>query len=488
MTEKFDIAIIGGGVVGTAIAREFSKYKVDVALFEKEPDVGFGASGSNSGVIHTGLLKCPVNSLKAEVGKASTKKIEDVCEKLDVPYDKVGKLVLAFSKEEIPELYEYEYRGTKNNAEVKIIGKKEIKELEPNLARGKAALYSPDSAIINPFEFTIALAENALQNNVDIYLNTKIEKIEKNNFMYTLNTSKDNYQARYVINSAGLWSDKLAEFSGEKDYKTYPCRGEYLVLDKRNFDLMTRLIYPLPRERKTGGGGIHLTPTVEGNILVGPSDEYIDKENVSTTKEVLEELISEGEKFIPEISKDDIINSFAGLRSKIVPPDVGGYTDFVIEESPKYETFINLLGIESPGLTSALGIAEYVQNLVDKKENLNKKRFFEPQRERIKKFSEVSTSKEKEALLEEKPDYGEMICRCEKVTKQELIEAINNPLGAQTIKSIRNRTRVTFGRCQGGYCLERIVEIMREEGIDISEITLKNKKSNLFTGPVKEVD
>ncbi len=481
--QNYDITVIGGGVVGTAIARELSRYKADVLLIEKENDVGQGASNSNSGVVHSGFT-APIGSLKADVCMYGNSHFEKICSELDVPYEKIGKLVVAVEEKQIAELYNLQYIGRKNGAELYIVGEDFIEEKEPNIS-GKAAIYSPNSAITSPYELTIAFAENAHQNGVEVSLNTEVKEISKKNSKFSVKTDRGEILTDYVINSAGLHSDKIAAFSGEDRYKIYPCRGEYYVLDKNASGLMSRLVYPVPPEN-AGGYGIHLTPTVEGNILIGPSNEYIDNvNNEATTKEVMNKLLKEARDFLPKISRDMVIRSYSGIRSKIVPPEVGGFTDFVIEKSPNYDNFINLIGIESPGLTSAPGIAKYVAEMIDKMENLKTDKDFEKTRKGITKFYELPEEKQKE-LAADNPNYREIVCRCENITKQEIIDALNNPLGVKTLKGVKYRARATMGRCQGGYCMARIIKIMQDEfDMDLEEIKLEGNNSNLFAGQAK---
>ena len=482
-SQKFDIVVIGGGVVGTAIARELSKYKANVGLIEKESDVGLGASNSNSGVVHSGFT-APVGSLKADVCMYGNSHFEEVCDELDVPFERVGKLVVALNKKQVAELYNMQYVGSMNGAELHIVGKDFIKEKEPFID-GKAAMYSPNSAITSPYELTIAYAENAHTNGVDIKLNTEVVEIKKKNTKFLIETNNGLFETNYVINSAGLFSDFIASFSGEDRYKIYPCRGEYYVLDKNASDLISRLVYPVPPEN-AGGYGIHLTPTIDGNILIGPSNEYInDVENEATTKEVMDQLIKEAQNFLPAINRDLVIRSYSGIRSKIVPPEIGGFTDFVIEKSPKYDNFINLIGIESPGLTSAPGIAKYVVDIIDKMENLQQDEDYDGKRDGITKFDQLTLQKQKE-LAESNPNYRDIVCRCENITKQEIIDALKNPLGVKTLKGVKYRARATMGRCQGGYCIARIIKIMQEEfGFDVKELKLESNKSKLFSGQAK---
>jgi glycerol-3-phosphate dehydrogenase len=413
-------------------------------------------------------------------GKKSFAKL---CHQLDVPYKKIGKLVVAKKKEEIKELQKLKQQGDANGVgNLQIIDLNEVKRLEPNI-EGIAALYSPETAITSPYLLTIALAENALDNGVSFFLNTQVKSITRlNNSHFKINTAKGEFISSYVINSAGLYADKIARMAGTEKYHLHPCRGEYHILDKNVSGLINHLIYPVPQDG-AGGLGVHLTPTIDGNILIGPSNEYIKrKDNLSTTLKVMKMLSTEAREFLPLISPGDIIRSYSGLRAKQAPSSEGGFWDFVIEESKTVNNFINLIGIESPGLTAAQPIAKRVVEIINKKERLNPNPNFNPFRKGILRFEEQD-EKTKIALIKQDPDYGEIVCRCEKVTKKEILEAINNPLGARSLISIKYRTRAMMGRCQGGYCQTRIMEILRESfKLSPQEITLKGNNSYLLTG------
>jgi glycerol-3-phosphate dehydrogenase len=382
----YDVVIIGGGVVGCAIARELSKYKVSVAVLEKEDDVGWGISCRNSGVVHAGFNNKP-GTLMAQFCVEGNKSFAELCSQLDVPYKKIGKLVVAKKKEEIKELQKLKQQGDANGVDnLQIIYLNEVKRLEPNI-EGITALYSPETAITSPYLLTIALAENALNNGVSFFLNTQVKSITKlNNSHFRIKTNKREFTSSYVVNSAGLYADKIARMAGIKKYRLYPCRGEYHILDKNVSWLINHLIYPVP-QAGAGGLGIHLTPTIDGNILVGPSNEYIKiKDNLSTTSPVMKMVSAEARKFLPLISPQYIIRSYSGLRAKQAPSSEGAFWDFVIEESDKVDNFINLIGIESPGLTAAQPIAKRVVEIINKKERLNPDPRFNPFRKGILRF------------------------------------------------------------------------------------------------------
>ena len=484
----FDVIIIGGGVIGCAIARELSKYHLSVAVLEKEPDVGWGTSCRNSGVVHAGFNNA-IGSLMARLCVTGNQMFETFCRPLDVPYEKQGKLVVARNKEEVDTLERLKKQGDTNGVRnLAIIDAHAMKMLEPNI-QGIAALYSPETAITSPYLLTIALAENALQNGAQFFLNTEVLRIKrkvaapslKRIAMFEVHTNNGVLSSSYIINSAGLYADKIAKMAGINGYRLYPCRGEYHILDKNTSSLIARPVYPAPT-KGVGGLGVHFTTTVGGVLLIGPSAEYIQKRNnVATTQKIMKLLFKEAQSFLPLVSPTDIIRSYSGLRAKQAPPAEGGFRDYVIEESKIVPNFINLIGIESPGLTAAEPIAKMVTTIIDGKEKLSPKPDFNPIRKGILKFDNQDEAT-KRRLIQENSDYGEIICRCENITRKEVLDALNNPLGARTLNSIKYRTRAMMGRCQGGYCLSRLIDILMQGfGLRLDEIRLARKKSSLFT-------
>lgn len=481
MEERYDIAIIGGGVVGCSIARELSKYKAKILLIEKECDVALETSGRNSGVSHAGMY-VPTGTLKAKLNVAGHDMMPALCRELSVPHQECGKIITAKEDDEREYLYKLKETGDRNGSKkLRIIGKDEIKKLEPNI-QGIEALYSPTTAILDPFILTIALAENAQKNGARIVLEAEVKEIEQKYDGFVIKTTRGDYYADIAINSAGLYSAKVAEMVGITGYRIFPCRGEYHILDKSKRGLINGAVYPVP-PKDLGGLGIHLTPTTDGNIMLGPSAEYIDEyDDYGNTAEVMDQLFLESFEFLPKISRKDIIRSFSGIRPKLIGPGSKAPADFIIEESKKVPGFINLIGIESPGLTAAPAIAQMVAGLVNKIKSLERNPRFDPTRKAPIRFSELS-NREKAELIKKDPDYGIVVCRCQGITKKEVIDAINNPLCARSIHSISKRCKATHGRCQGGFCTPKIVAILEEVcGAKASEINLKGKGSELFTG------
>jgi glycerol-3-phosphate dehydrogenase len=488
METRFDAIVIGGGVVGCAIARELTKYKLTVALLDKECDVALGTSGRNSGVSHAGFY-VPTGTLKAKLNIEGHEMMPAFCRELGVPYLPVGKIVTAKEEEEREYLYKLKATGEKNGCKkLRIIDEKEIKRLEPNI-NGIEALHSPTTSILDPFLLTIALAENSQRNGATIRLNTDVREIEQKNDGFRIVTNNGNYTASIVINSAGLYSDKIAAMVGIDDYKIYPCRGEYHILDKNKRNLINGAVYPVP-PKELGGLGIHLTPTTDGNIMLGPSAEYLPgPDDYGNTSEVMDKLFMESFEFLPKISRKDIIKSFSGIRPKLIAAGSKAPVDFVMEESLKVPGFINLIGIESPGLTGAPAIAKRVCAMVKEiRGGLVEKASFDPVEKQKIRFAELS-HREKSELIKKDPNYGVIICRCQTVTKKEVVDALNNPLCARSIYSVSKRCRATLGRCQGGFCAPKIVEIMEELfHPKTSEINYAGKGSELFTGKKEGVE
>ena len=484
MSGKSDVLIIGAGVVGCAIARELAKFKIETTLLEKETDVGSGVSKGNSGVLHTGLYY-PKGSLKAKLCVEGRLMFPELATQLDVPYKLCGKHVIARTDEELEDLESLKAVGDGNGVQgLTLISGDELKKREPHLD-ALYALHSPVAGIFPPYLFTIALAENALNNGVKIHVNTKVLAIKQENSGYKVTTNQGVFYTDIIVNSAGLYADRISAMIGLDSYKLYPCRGEYLILDKTCSDLINSMIYPVP-PKVAGVLGVHLTPTNDGNIMIGPSAEFInEREDSKTTKEKVQQLIEGAKSLLPSIPLNEIIYAFSAVRSKITPPEEKTSRDFIIQEDA--ENFINLIGMESPGLTSSPAIAKMVIHMVKRKMGLIEKIGFDPIRRRTVPFSEVSRT-EQNSLIKEDPAYGEIVCRCEHVSKREVIDALNNPFSARTISAVKYRTRAGMGRCHGGFCLPRIVELLKEEyGLLAEEINLKNINSPLFVGKTKDL-
>ena len=379
MDNPYDVIVIGGGVVGCAVLRELSRYDLAVLLLEKESDLAEGVSKANSGVIHGGF-NVPPGSLKARTNVAGLRKIYGLAAELHVPHRKTGKLVLALTDAERPRLEELKADGDRSGTPgLEIIGESGIRTIEP-LARGRWALYSTHTGIISPYEFTIALAESAHRNGAVVLLEAPVVSVEVGDGLFHLGTPEGTFAARRVVNSAGLFADEVARLAGITDYRIFPYRGEYLVTDKDPGFRLGMPLYPVP-PKDDPGLGIHITPTMEGNILLGPSAEHVpDKTEVASTRSVMDQLKDEAARLMPELRRAPFIHSYAGVRPKLVDPQGREkFRDFVVEESRVRPGWTNLLGIESPGLTSAPAIADMVVDMISAKEDLRPKPDFEPE-------------------------------------------------------------------------------------------------------------
>jgi glycerol-3-phosphate dehydrogenase len=484
MQKTHDIIIIGGGVIGSAMARELARYQLSVLVLEKEGDVAEGISKANSGVIHAGF-NVPYGSLKAKFNVEGLLGFPRLAEILDVPYKLTQKLVVAKDKQELPYLKKLLEQGHKNGCPgLSIIEKDRILTIQPDI-EAEYALFSEKTAVICPFTLTIALAENAHQNGARFLFYADVVDIQKpahDLFQIKLHDQRV-FRSKMVINCAGNHADKIAALI-EKDpqYKIYPVRGEYFILDSENNETLKTAIYPVPP--KDGRGlGIHLTPTINGNILIGPSAESVDEcTNACNTKIVMEQLKKEAYELLPALKNIDIIKSYAGIRPKLFKPgDNKNFADFVIEESPEVRGLINLIGIESPGLTSAPAIAKHVvENIVARSINLKPKENFIAERKGIKR-AKFMPHNELQNLAAIDKNYTNIICRCEQISKAEIIQAINNPLGTKTLNAIKKRTHAMMGRCQSGFCLPKISAILIEEmGLHPNQLVKNHKNSNLL--------
>jgi len=482
--KNLNVAIIGGGVIGSAIARELSKYILDVIVFEMGSDVASGASKANSGVVHSGINSAP-NSLKSRFCVEGNKMFQFLADELNFSLQWVGKFVMAKNEDEIEELKRLKNVGIKNKVPgLEIFNKAEVKKKEPNISC-VSALWVPTAGIILPYQLTIVLAENSVENGVNFLLETTVKNIKRQKDHFLIETNKGNFKSEIVINAAGLNCREIVSMLEKPDFKVYPCRGEYLVLDKKYRSLINSMIYPVPAE-ELDVLGVHVTPTIEGNILLGPSAEFIDDPNDKrTTKKTMKSLFSEAKEIIPSLPDKAVINAYSGIRCKIVSPKEGGWADYRIEESKNTPGLINLLGIESPGLTAAPAIAKEIVNIVSRSIELKQKNNFKSKINKRKQFSKLSTEKQA-AMIRKDKRWGRIVCRCEHVTEAELIETLSNPLGAQTLSSVKYRCRAGMGRCQGGFYTQHIVRIMEKHfNMDIKNMNLKSPHSRLFYGSTR---
>ncbi len=479
--QNFDVLIIGGGVVGSAVARELCRWRLSVAVLEKESDVCTATSGRNTGMLHAGFLYLP-GSLKAACAVEGNAEFDQVARELDVRFRRTGKLIVGFTEEHRRRLEKMIERGRINGVPgMELIDRKRMDEIDPS-AGGNFAIFCPSSGILDPFIYTIALAENAVKNGAAYHLYTEVTGHDRTpGGLHVLHTSRGDFSGRWIINSAGLNSAKISAMMGVPGYVIQPVKGEYFVLDKKAGAFAKIPVYPAPTERNTFD--THATPTVDGNVLVGPNSFNVaDGEDYSVSQQGMDGLQESGARMFAHMKREYYIRTFAGSRPKRINPETGAIQDFLIERPDHIPGFVNLVGIESPGLTSALPIARRVVALIREKEALEPNPAFDPVRKGIVRFHEASREAQA-ALLAADPDYGEIVCRCETVTRAEIRQAIHNPLGVCTVNGIKVRTRASMGRCQGGYCETRITAMIREElGKDVSAVELGPRGSWMFTG------
>lgn len=474
-----DVIIIGAGVVGCAIAYELSRYQADILVLEKEEDVCSGTSKANSGIAHGGYDAVP-GSAKAAYNILGLQLMEEKSKKLDFAYDKIGSLVLCQDKEQLPELEALYQQGLQNGASgMQILSREEVLAMEPNVADTvEGALYCAEAGIINPFTMTIAYAEQANVNGVTFQFDQTVQAIEREDDHWKVVTSDQTYTAKIIVNAAGVHSDELNNQVNRQQYKIRPRKGEYLLLDNETKGLVSHVLFTLPT---AAGKGVLVTPTTDGNILLGPTSEFIgNKDEVETSTVGLAAVRTLSAKMVPSIPFNKVITSFTGLRAH---EEEG---DFVIGESEDREGFYNCIGIESPGLTAAPAIGVEIAGQIQAKMAFPANPNFIEERQGIR-HTAFMTREEHQAMIEENADYGRIICRCEQVTEGEILDAIHRPIGAKSLDGLKRRTRATAGRCQGGFCTPYLIEILaRELGVDPLSITKKNKKSPLLSGQTRE--
>lgn len=475
----YDVIIIGGGVSGTSSARELSRYKGKFCLIEKEDDVCCGTSKANSGIVHAGY-DAPKGSLMAKLNVLGNEKMDKLCEELDFPFKRTGSLVLCFDEKELPALEALLERGKANGVKgLQILNKAQVHAMEPNISdEVYAALYAPTAGIVCPFEMNIAFAENACANGVEFKFHTEVHEIKKTEQGFRLLTSQGIFETRYVVNAAGVYADKLHNMVSQDKLYITPRRGDYCLLDKSAGGHVGRTIFTLPGKE---GKGVLVTPTVHGNLLIGPTAIDIeDKEGVNTTREGLEQILLKAGKNVKDIPFRQVITSFAGLRAH------EERHEFIIKEAEDARGFIDCGGIESPGLSSAPAIGEMVADMLREKMGLEKKEVFHGKRKGILHPGTLSLE-ERNALIRRTPSYGNIVCRCEMVTEGEILDSIRRPLGARSLDGVKRRTRAGMGRCQSGFCSPRVMEILAGElGVDASEITKSGGASKLIMGTNKD--
>lgn len=475
----YDVVIIGAGVSGSAAARELSRYKVNACVIEKAEDVCSGTSKANSGIVHAGF-DAKSGSLMAKLNVQGNKMMEDLSKELDFPFKRNGSLVICLNEEDMPNLEALLERGKQNNVEgLKILTREEALEIEPNLVdEVYAALYAPTGGIVCPFGLNIALAENANTNGIEFKFNTEALDIQKIDDGFIIKTNQGDIKTKYIVNAAGVYADKFHNMVSEKKINITARKGEYCLLDKTAGCHVSKTIFALPGKM---GKGVLVSPTTHGNLIVGPtSTDIADKEGENTTREGLDVVIGKSSMNVKNLPMRQVITSFAGLRAH-----EDGH-EFIIEELEDAKGFIDCAGIESPGLTSAPAIGVMVADILKEKLSLEENPNFVGTRKGILDPNTLSLE-ERNQLIKEKPEYGNIICRCEMITEGEIMDAIHRPLGAKSLDGVKRRTRAGMGRCQAGFCSPKTMEILeRELKISMFDITKAGGKSNIVVGTIKD--
>ena len=478
-----DVLIIGGGVIGSAIARELSKYKIKLTLIEKEADIAFGGpTKANTGIVHAGYDDEP-GTIEAELCVRGNRLWSTVASELAIPFKRSGSFVVALEDSDIKILETLKLQGSLNKVpDLEIIEGTSLFGAEPNLnTNAIAGLSAPSAGIISPYEAAIALAENARENGARILLETEALSIAvTNGKVKSVKTDKGEINPSRIVNAAGLFSDKISSMVGLSDFQILPRKGEYLIYDNALGEFVKHPLFPVPTPISKG---ILVSPTVDGNMLVGPNAcDVNDKDDSTTTSCGIEEILTGAYRLVPRLEEklNLVISSFAGLRPE---PSSG---DFIIKDYEEVEGFINVAGIKSPGLTSAPAIAETVAGIINKGNILESRSDFDPNRKPLihplRNANIVNTTE----LLTENPSYRHVVCRCERVTEGEIIEALHR--GAGTLDGIKYRTRAGMGRCQGGFCAPHIIGIIsRELKIPVEEVTKKGRDSNILRYSSKEL-
>ena len=483
----YDVAIIGAGVIGSAIARELSKYNVKACVLERDEDVCCGTSKANSAIVHAGFDAKP-GTLKAKLNVKGNEMMEQLSKDLDFPFTRNGSLIVCTKDQDRSGLDKLMEKGIANGVPgLRIVEREELIQMEPNLADDvTCALLAPTGGIVCPFHLTMALAENAADNGVEFRLNTEVTHIQKKDNGYVLSLVKhttgqpdinETLEATTVVNAAGVNADIFHNMVSEDKLNIVPRKGEYMLLDKTAGSHVSHTIFQLPSAM---GKGVLVTPTVHGNLLVGPTATDIDnKEGLNTTADGLDYLAKTASLSVKDVPLRQVITSFAGLRAHETKDD------FIIEEAA--DGFFDAAGIESPGLSSAPAIGEMVAEMVAKKLELEENVDFVGTRKGILR-PETLTMEERNALIKEQPAYGNIICRCEMITEGEILDAIHRTLGARSLDGVKRRTRAGMGRCQAGFCSPRTMEILeREVPMSMFEITKNGGKSTFVVGLNKEI-
>nr|WP_290461369.1 NAD(P)/FAD-dependent oxidoreductase [Acutalibacter muris] len=473
----YDAVVIGAGVAGCAVARELSRYKGSFLVVERALDVCEGTSKANSAIIHAGFDAEP-GTMKARMNVKGNKMMDKLSEEMDIPFKRIGALVVCLSEDGLPRLRELYDRGIENGVGgLSLLNGDEARVLEPNLTDEVCgALLAETSGIVCPFELTLGLGESAAKNGVEFRFDTKVTGLKREGGCWTAATDKGDLLARTVVNAAGVYAGELHNMACESKLRITPRKGEYCLLDRTAGGHVSHTVFQLPGKL---GKGVLVSPTVHGNLLVGPTAADVeDPETAATTAEGLREVAEKSAWAVKNVPMRQVITSFMGLRAH----EDGD--DFILGESA--EGFFDAAGIESPGLTSAPAIGEYLARLIAEKLGLPVNDSFDPIRKGVPKVADMPTE-ERAELIRRDPRYGSIICRCEEVSEGEILDAVHGVLGAKTLDGVKRRTRAGMGRCQAGFCSPRVMEILsRELSLDLTDIRKSGKDSQIVLGRTRK--
>lgn len=484
----WDAIIIGAGISGCSVARELARYQLKVLVLEKGHDVCAGTTRGNSATVHAGYDPDP-GSNKAIYNVRGSRMYPELCAELDVPYVKNGMIIFATNENQMQEVRRLKENGDDNHVTTKVCTREELLEIEPDMGEGViGGLWVPDSGMVCPYNLTIAMAENAARNGVEFMTSTKAENIVKTAEGWTVITSAGEFQTKYIFNCAGTSADRFNNMVSKDVFHIIPREGQHLIIDRDLAKYTKTTICQTPETLSTGGHtkGMGLMPSVDGTIILGcNADDVEDPDFSDSTQEGIDKIVSYFEKnwkylpiskHVPKFPRDAVITVYGGSRAH---PD---RDDFILGEPADAPNFINLAGIESPGVTAAPAIAQDMVKILVDREHAAEKKDYQPGRELKKPFRTMTMEERKEAIAKD-PDYAKIVCRCEQVTEAEIRDAIRRPVGARSVTAVKMRTRAGMGRCQGGFCSPRVLEILCEElGKTPLEITQSGGHSNILVG------
>lgn len=476
----YDVVIIGAGVSGAATARELSRYNADICVLEKEEDVCCGTSKANSAIVHAGY-DCEPGSLMAKLNVEGNRMMGDLAKDLDIPFDRIGSLVVCTDEKDRGSLETLLEKGKKNGVpDLRIVERDELVKMEPNISdNAVAALYAPTGGIICPFTLNIAMAENANVNGVEFRFNTEVYTIRKTGDHFEIETNNGVIESKCVVNAAGVYADKFHNMVSKNRIRITARKGEYYLLDKSAGKHVSHTIFMLPTKM---GKGVLVSPTIHGNLLVGPTaTDQEDKEGTNTTRAGLDDVAAKSALTVKNIPLRSVITSFAGLRAH------EDHHEFIIQELEDCEGFVDVAGIESPGLTSSPAIGKMAADIVENRYHFTKKENWTAARKGVVNPAKLSME-ERNELIRKNPAYGNIICRCETISEGEILDAIHRPLGAKSLDGVKRRTRAGMGRCQAGFCSPRVMEILAREvpGVSMRNVTKAGGDSKLIVGLDKD--